>query len=218
MEARPVTKHTIRLLICDDHPVVRSGLRGTLGSQPDFEVVAEAADGIQAVALARRFRPDVVLMDLRMPEMDGVTATGKIKAESPEVQVLVLTTYDTDADILHAVEKGAIGFLLKDTSEENLFDAVRQAAQGRSPLAPSVAARLVRRMRGADDEEVSEREIEILQLVAQGLNNKDIARRLLISESTVKAHMLHIFNKLGVADRTAAVTTALRRGIIRLEP
>jgi DNA-binding NarL/FixJ family response regulator len=213
-----VTGLTIRLLICDDHPVVRSGLRGILNSQPDFEVVAEAADGAQAVELARRFRPDVALMDLRMPEMDGVTATGKIKAESPEVQVLVLTTYDTDADILHAVEKGAIGFLLKDTSEENLFDAVRQAAQGRSPLAPSVAARLVRRIRGAGDEEVSEREIEILQLVALGLNNRDIARKLLISESTVKAHMLHIFNKLGVADRTAAVTTALRRGIIRLEP
>lgn len=218
MEARSVTKHTIRLLICDDHPVVRSGLRGILGNQPDFEVVAEAADGLQAVALARRFRPDVVLMDLRMPEMDGVMATGEIKAESPDVQVLILTTYDTDADILYAVEKGAIGFLLKDTSEENLFDAIRQAAQGRSPLAPSVAARLVRRMRGPGDDEVSEREIEILQLVAQGLNNKDIGRKLLISESTVKAHMLHIFNKLGVADRTAAVTTALRRGIIRLEP
>ena len=213
-----MTGPPIRVLICDDHPVVRSGLRGILGSQPDFEVVAEAADGARAVELARRFRPDVVLMDLRMPEMDGVTATGKIKTERPEVQVLVLTTYDTDADILHAVEKGAIGFLLKDTSEENLFDAIRQAAQGRSPLAPSVAARLVRRMRGASDDELTEREIEILQLVAQGLNNKDIARNLLISESTVKAHMLHIFGKLGVADRTAAVTTALRRGIIRLEP
>lgn len=213
-----MTKLPIRVLICDDHPVVRSGLRGILGGQPDFEVVAEADDGAQAVVLTRRFRPDVVLMDLRMPEMDGVTATGKIKAERPEVQVLVLTTYDTDADILHAVEKGAIGFLLKDTSEENLFDAIRQAAQGRSPLAPSVAARLVRRMRGAGDDELTEREIEILEFVAQGLNNKGIARNLLISESTVKAHMLHIFGKLGVADRTAAVTTALRRGIIRLEP
>jgi DNA-binding NarL/FixJ family response regulator len=213
-----VTGSRIRLLVCDDHPVVRSGLRGILRSQPDFEVVAEAPDGTQAVELARRFRPDVVLMDLRMPEMDGVTATGKIKAEHPEVQVLVLTTYDTDADILHAVEKGAIGFLLKDASEENLFDAIRQAAQGRSPLAPSVAARLVQRMRGTDGERLSEREIEILQLVAQGLNNKAIAQELLISESTVKAHMLHIFAKLGVTDRTAAVTTALRRGIIRLEP
>lgn len=213
-----MTLRTFRLLICDDHPVVRSGLRGILNSQPDFEVVAEAADGVQAVEFARRFKPDVALMDLRMPKMDGVTATGKIKADTPEVQVLVLTTYDTDADILRAVEQGAIGFLLKDTSEENLFDAIRQAAQGRSPLAPSVAARLVRRMRGAGDDELSEREIQILQLVSQGLNNKDIARQLLISESTVKAHMLHIFSKLGVTDRTAAVTTALRRGIIRLEP
>ena len=208
----------IRLLVCDDHPVVRSGLRGVLRSQPDFEVVGEASDGTQAVDLARRFRPDVVLMDLRMPGMDGVTATGKIKAEHPGIQVLILTTYETDADILHAVEKGAIGFLLKDTSEESLFDAVRQVARGRSPLAPSVAARLVERMRGTDDKTLSEREIEILQLVAQGLNNKDIAQKLLISESTVKAHMLHIFAKLGVTDRTAAITSALRRGIIRLEP
>ena len=213
-----MTERPIRLLVCDDHPVVRSGLRGILRSQPDFEVVAEASNGTQAVDLARRFRPDVVLMDLRMPEMDGVTATGKIKAEHPEVQVLVLTTYETDADILHAVEKGAIGFLLKDTSEENLFEAIRQAARGRSPLVPSVATRLVERMRGTGDARLSEREIEILQLVAGGLNNKSIARELLISESTVKAHMLHIFAKLGVTDRTAAVTTALRRGIIRLDP
>jgi DNA-binding NarL/FixJ family response regulator len=213
-----VTATPIRLLICDDHPVVRSGLRGILGSQPDFEVVAEASDGNQAVALARRFRPDVVLMDLRMPGIDGVTATGKIKAEHPEVQILVLTTYETDADILHAVGKGAIGFLLKDASEENLFDAIRQAARGRSPLAPSVATRLVQRMSGTGEERLSKREIEILQLVAQGLNNKAIAGELLISESTVKAHMLHIFGKLGVTDRTAAVTTALRRGIIRLDP
>jgi DNA-binding NarL/FixJ family response regulator len=212
-----MAERPIRLLVCDDHPVVRSGLRGILRSQPDFEIVAEAPDGNQAVALARRFRPDVVLMDLRMPGMDGVTATGKIKAEHPEVQVLVLTTYETDADILHAVEKGAIGFLLKDTSEENLFDAIRQAARGRSPLAPSVATRLVERMRGTADEKLSEREIEILQLVAGGMNNKAIARELLVSESTIKAHMLHIFAKLGVTDRTAAVTTALRRGIIRLE-
>lgn len=187
-------------------------------SQPDFEVVAEAANGAEAVALANRFRIDVVLMDLRMPEMDGVTATAKIKAEHPETHILVLTTYDTDADILRAVEKGATGFLLKDVHEEILFDAIRNAAHGKSPLAPSVASRLLSRLRGIEEEHLSEREIEILQLVAQGTNNKDIARALLISESTVKAHMLHIFNKLGVADRTAAVTTALKRGIIRLEP
>ena len=213
-----MTRHPIRLLICDDHPVVRSGLRGILSSQPDFEVVAEAPDGIRAVALAERFRPDVVLMDLRMPGMDGVAATEKIKAEHPEIQILVLTTYETDADILSAVEEGATGFLLKDSSLENLSDAIRQAARGETPLAPGVASRLVRRLRDTDDEQPSRREIEILQLVAQGMNNKDIGRELLISESTVKAHMLHIFEKLGVADRTAAVTTALRRGIIRLEP
>jgi DNA-binding NarL/FixJ family response regulator len=208
----------IRLLVCDDHPVVRSGLQGMLRSQPDFEVVAEASDGLQAVALAHQYRPDVVLMDLRMPEMDGATATAEIKAAHPEIQVLILTTYETDADILRAVEEGAAGFLLKDARQEDLFDGIRQAAQGKAPLAPGVAARLMRRLRGAEDEQLSGREIEILQLVARGLNNKDIARELLISESTVKAHMLHIFDKLGVTDRTAAVTTALRRGIIRLEP
>jgi DNA-binding NarL/FixJ family response regulator len=213
-----MTEHPIRLLVCDDHPVVRSGLRGILSSQPDFEVVAEAPDGIWAVALADRFTPDVVLMDLRMPRMDGVAATGKIKAEHPEIQILVLTTYETDADILRAVEEGATGFLLKDASEENLFDAIRQTARGETPLAPGVAARLVRRLRETADEQLSSREIEILQLVAQGMNNKQVGRNLLISESTVKAHMLHIFEKLGVTDRTAAVTTALRRGIIRLEP
>jgi DNA-binding NarL/FixJ family response regulator len=213
-----MTGYVVRLLLCDDHPVVRSGLRGMLRSQPDFEVVAEAADGIQAVVLARRYRPDVVLMDLKMPQMDGVTATEKIKAENPDVHILVLTTYETDADILRAVQKGATGFLLKDAREEELFDAIRQARLGKSPLAPAIAARLVGRLREPIDEHLSNREIEILQLVAQGLNNKDIARELLISESTAKAHLVHIFAKLGVTDRTAAVTMALRRGIIRLEP
>jgi DNA-binding NarL/FixJ family response regulator len=213
-----MTGHHIRLLVCDDHPVVRSGLRGMLRSQPDFEVVAEASSGLQAVALAHQYRPDVVLMDLRMPEMDGAAATAEIKSAHPEIHVLILTTYETDADILRAVEEGAAGFLLKDARQEDLFDGIRQVAQGKAPLAPGVAARLMRRLRGTEDEQLSGREIEILQLVARGLNNKDIARELLISESTVKAHMLHIFDKLGVTDRTAAVTTALRRGIIRLEP
>jgi DNA-binding NarL/FixJ family response regulator len=213
-----MTGQIIRILICDDHPVVRSGLRGMLRGQHDFEVVAEASDGVQAVALARRYRPDVVLMDLKMPQIDGVEATAKIKAEIPEIHVLILTTYETDADILRAVAKGATGFLLKDAREEELFDAIRQVRLGKSPLAPAIAARLVGRLREPIDEHPSNREIEILQLVAKGLNNRDIARELLISESTVKAHLLHIFAKLGVTDRTAAVTTALRRGIIRLEP
>jgi DNA-binding NarL/FixJ family response regulator len=152
-----MTGRSIKLLICDDHPVVRSGLRGMLRGQPDFEVVAEASDGVQAVALARRYRPDVVLMDLRMPQMDGVTATAKIKAEHPEIHVLILTTYETDADILRAVKKGATGFLLKDTRQEVLFDAIRQAKLGKSPLAPAIAARLVGRLRETDDEHLSGR-------------------------------------------------------------
>lgn len=214
MPARP-----IRVLVCDDHPVVRSGLQGMLRSQPDLEVVGEASDGARAVDMVRRFSPDVVLMDLKMPKMDGATAIGTIKGERPETEILVLTTYETDADILRAVEAGATGYLLKDSSEEQLFDAIRQAARGKSPLAPSVASRLVDRVRSTTaGEGLSEREIEILRLVAQGANNREIARALLISESTVKAHVLHIFQKLHVNDRTAAVTTALRRGIIRLEP
>jgi len=213
-----VTEQRIKILVCDDHPVVRSGLRGMIQSQPDLEVIAEAGEGAQAVALASRLQPDIVLMDLRMPGMDGVTATAAIKERHPGIHVLILTTYDTDADILRALEKGATGFLLKDEREDRLFDAIREAAGGRSPLAPGVASRLVERLRGDADSHVSEREIEILMLVAQGQSNREIARELHISDSTVKAHMLHIFDKLGVADRTAAVTTALRRGIIRLEP
>ena len=213
-----MTEQRIRILVCDDHPVVRSGLRGMIQSQPDLEVISEAGEGAQAVALAGRLQPDIVLMDLRMPGMDGVTATAAIKARHPGIHVLILTTYDTDADILRALEKGATGFLLKDEREDRLFDAIREAAGGRSPLAPGVASRLVERLRGDADSHVSEREIEILMLVAQGRSNREIANDLHISDSTVKAHMLHIFDKLGVADRTAAVTTALKRGIIRLEP
>jgi DNA-binding NarL/FixJ family response regulator len=213
-----VTEHSIKILICDDHPVVRSGLRGMIKSQPDLEVVAEAAEGTEAVALASRMAPDVVLMDLRMPGMDGVTATANIKADHPDIRVLVLTTYDTDADILRALDMGATGFLLKDEREDRLFDAIREVASGKSPLAPGVASRLVERMRGDAESHMSGREIEILGLVAQGQSNREIARELFISDSTVKAHLLHIFDKLGVTDRTAAVTTALRRGIIRLDP
>ena len=212
-----MTERRVRILICDDHPVVRSGLRGMINSQPDLEVVAEAAEGSEAVALTDRFGPDVVLMDLRMPGMDGVTATAGIKAGHPDTNVLILTTYDTDADILRALEKGATGFLLKDEREDRIFDAIREAARGKSALAPGVASRLVERLRDDADAHVSDREIEILMLVAQGQSNREIARQLHISDSTVKAHMLHIFDKLGVTDRTAAVTTALRRGIIRLD-
>ena len=207
---------SIRLLIADDHPVVRAGLRGILDSQPDFEVIGEAADGAEAVALTGRLLPHVVLMDLRMPKMGGVEAIGRIKADHPQVHVLVLTTYDSDADILPAIETGATGYLLKDTPREELFEAIRAAAQGRPLLAPAVAARLMERMRGPAEETLSSREIEVLALVAKGANNREVAGQLFISEATVKTHLLHIYSKLGVADRTAAVTTALERGILRL--
>jgi DNA-binding NarL/FixJ family response regulator len=208
----------IRIIISDDHPVVRAGLSGMISGEPDFEVVGEADNGKEAVALTGELKPDVVLMDLRMPEMDGVTAIGHIKADYPEVQILVLTTYESDADILRAIETGATGYLLKDTPREELFGAIRLVAEGKSPLAPGVATRLMQRMRGSEEEGLSTREIEVLELVARGTSNKEIAKQLWVSETTVKSHMLHIFDKLGVTDRTAAVTAALKRGIIRLEP
>ncbi len=208
----------VKLLIADDHPVVRSGLRGMLEGQPDFAVVGEAENGVEAVALAGRLLPDVVLMDLRMPQMDGVAATSRIKAEHPGVNVLVLTTYESDADILKAVEAGATGYLLKDTPREGLYGAIRAAAEGRPLLASAIAARLMDRVRRPAEETPSAREIEILELDAKGKSNKEIAKELWIGETTVKTHLLHVFAKLGVADRTAAVTAALKRGIIRLEP
>lgn len=208
----------IRLLIADDHPVVRNGLRGMLSSQPDFEVVGEAEDGAAAVRMTAKLTPQVVLMDLRMPLLDGVEAIHEIKSNQPNVQVLVLTTYDSDADILPAVEAGATGYLLKDCSREELFRGIRAAAQGESVLAPLVAARLMGQMRALAEEKLSEREIEVLGLVAKGSSNSEIAKRLHISQATVKSHLIHIFGKLGVSDRTAAVTTAFQRGILRLEP
>ena len=207
----------IRLVIVDDHPVVRDGLRGMLESQPDFEVVGEASDGEAAVRITNTLKPEIVLMDLRMPEMDGVTALREIKASNPQVQVLVLTTYDSDADILPAIEAGASGYLLKDSSREELYTAIRATARGETVLAPAVAARLVGRMRAPAEERLSSRELEVLQLVAEGDSNSEIASRLHISQATVKSHLIHIFGKLGVSDRTAAVTVALRRGILTLD-
>ena len=209
---------SVRILVTDDHPVVRAGLSGMLSGEPDFEVVGEAQNGKEAVAFVGERKPDVVLMDLRMPEMDGVTAIQHIKSNYPDVHILVLTTYESDADILRAIETGATGYLLKDTPREELFGAIRMVAQGQSPLAPGVAARLMQRVRNPEEDGLSTREIEVLELVAHGTSNKEIAKQLWVSETTVKSHMLHIFDKLGVTDRTAAVTEALKRGIIRLEP
>ena len=209
---------TVRVLIVDDHPVVRDGLRGMLDAQPDLEVLGEAANGHQALAAVARETPDVVLMDLRMPELDGVEATRRIRDGHPGVSVLVLTTYDDDTAILRAVEAGATGYLLKDAPREDLFAAVRAAARGETTLAPSVAAKLMRGLgREPDAEGLTEREREVLALVADGATNRSIARQLHLSEATVKTHLVHVYAKLGVDDRTAAVTTALRRGLLRLE-
>ena len=188
-----------------------------LASQADFEVVGEAADGEDAVRQVAALRPDVVLMDLRMPGVDGVEATRRIRTQHPDVQVLVLTTYDTDEDIVRAVEAGAVGYLLKDSPREELFRGVHAAARGESTLAAAVASRLIGRMQTPPGQSLSPRELEVLALVAEGRQNKDIARALFISETTVKSHLAHIFTKLGVDDRTAAVTIALDRGIIRLK-
>lgn len=207
----------IRILIADDHPVVREGLAGMLAGQPDMMVVAQAENGAQAVTLWAQQQPDVVLMDLRMPGMDGVAAIAAIKGQRPLAPILVLTTYDSDADILRAIEAGATGYLLKDAPREELFRAIRAAARGESVLSPAIAARLMTRMRAPVEESLSAREIEVLQLVAAGQSNREIGKALHISAATVKTHLIHIFAKLGVSDRTAAVTAALEKGIIRLE-
>jgi DNA-binding NarL/FixJ family response regulator len=207
----------IRLLIVDDHPVVREGLAGMLSGQPDFDVVGEARDGSDAVTMHEELQPDVTLMDLRMPGTDGVSAIQAIREKRPSANILVLTTYDSDSDIVHAIEAGATGYLLKDTPREELFRAVRAAARGESVLAPAVAARLMTRMRAPAEENLSAREIEVLQLVSKGNSNREIGRALHISTATVKTHLIHIFDKLGVADRTAAVTVALERSILSLD-
>jgi DNA-binding NarL/FixJ family response regulator len=207
-------RRPIRVLLADDHPVVRAGLRGMLAAEPDIEVAGEAGSGAEAVALTRARAFDVILMDLRMPGGDGVKATEQIIAADPGARVVVLTTYETDADILRAVAAGATGYLLKDATSADLADAVRAAARGETVLAPSVAGRLVTHVRRPSRESLSARETEVLARVARGRTNAEIGRELFISEATVKTHLLRAFGKLGVSDRTAAVTTAIERGLL----
>lgn len=206
----------IRILIVDDHPVVREGLAGMLAGQPDFEVAGLAADGDKALELHNDLSPDVTLMDLQMPGLDGVGAIEAIKAKNSSAHILVLTTYDSDAEILRAVEAGATGYLLKDTPREDLFRAIRATAAGESVLAPTITSRLMTRMRAPAEENLSAREIEVLQLVARGSSNKEVGKALHISTATVKTHLIHIYNKLGVDDRTAAVTAAIEKKIITI--
>ncbi|TBL45013.1 response regulator transcription factor [Verrucosispora sp. SN26_14.1] len=205
----------ITVLLVDDHPVVRAGVAGMLAGTDDITVVGEAADAAEALTAVHAHHPDVVLMDLRMPGDDGATATGRILTARPQTRVVVLTTYETDTDILRAVEAGAAGYLLKDTSRADLITAIRTAARGGTVLAPSVATRLLHQVRRPTARDtLSPREVQVLRLVARGLSNAEIGRELHIGEATVKTHLLRTFNKLDVSDRTAAVTTAMAAGLL----
>ncbi|MDF0529946.1 response regulator transcription factor [Tsukamurella sp. 8F] len=207
----------ITVLLVDDHPMVREGLRGMIEVEPDLAAVGEAGSGEEAVAQAESLEPDVVLMDLRMPgALDGVGAIARILAGRRRPRIIVVTTYDRDADILRAVEAGAAGYLLKDATRTELIDAVRAAARGETILSPAIARHVVGRIGRSARPRLSDREVEVLRLVAQGCSNPEIGRRLYISHATVKTHLLRIFAKLEVTDRTAAVTTAIAQGVLDL--
>ncbi|MFI6386654.1 response regulator [Nonomuraea sp. NPDC050540] len=206
-------EHPVRLMIVDDHPVVRDGLRGMFDGLPDITVVAAAADGREALALARSTEPDVVLMDLRMPNLDGVGAIRRLHAAHPATKVIVLTTYDTDGDVGRALAEGVAGYLLKDTPREELHLAVRTAAAGGRVLSPAIAGHLMAG-KSRQPKDPSPRELEVLRLIAKGAGNKEVARTLLISETTVKTHLKHVFAKLGVETRAAAVVAAMERGLL----
>jgi DNA-binding NarL/FixJ family response regulator len=204
----------IRLLIVDDHPVVRDGLRGVFTGDPDFEVVGEAGDGAEAVAMVDRNPADVVLMDLRMPRMGGVEAIARLREAAPATRVLVLTTFDTDRDVLPAIEAGATGYLLKDAPRDELVRAVRAASRGESVLSPAVAGRLMGQVRKPTQEALSRRELDVLKLIADGATNREAAGQLFVSEATIKTHLLHIYDKLGVRDRAGAVGEAYKRRLL----
>jgi DNA-binding NarL/FixJ family response regulator len=214
----------IRIVVADDHPIVRSGIVALLQDAPDVDVVGEAASGAEAVATAVRLKPDLVLMDLRMPlpssstggvELDGVAATAQILAAEPGIRVIVLTTYESDEAILSAIEAGATGYLLKAAPQEEILAGIRSVARGEVALAPSIAALLVRRVAKPPAVTLSNRETEVLALVASGNSNPSIAKTLFVSEATVKTHLLHVFEKLGVSDRTRAVTLAMELGLLK---
>jgi DNA-binding NarL/FixJ family response regulator len=205
----------IRMIIVDDHPVVRDGLRGIFTGDDAFEVVGEAADGPEALVVAKRTNPDVVLMDLRMPKRSGAEVIRRLREQTPGIRVLVLTTFDSDADVLPAIEQGAIGYLLKDTPRADLRRAVQAAARGETVLSPTVAGVLTHSMRAPKQRTLSRRELEVLGLIARGATNREIAAKLFITEATVKTHLLHVFAKLEVNDRAAAVAAAYETGLLK---
>lgn len=205
----------VRVLLVDDHPVFRDGLRQLLDSTGEFTVVAEAGDGLEALAWARRQHADVVLMDLHLPRMDGVTAIRRLAEIAPATRVLVLSTYDADDEVVSAIEAGAVGYLLKDTSRAGLISAVRAAARGEPVLSPLAARRVLSRIREPARDLLKPRELELLRLVAGGATNREAAGRLFVSEATVKAHLLRIYERLGARDRASAVAEAYRRGLLR---
>jgi DNA-binding NarL/FixJ family response regulator len=206
---------TIRIVIADDHSVVRQGLRMFLGLDPEFDVVGEAANGAEATDLARQLQPDIVLMDLLMPVMDGISATALIRRELPNTEVLALTSVLEDDKVIGAIRAGAIGYLLKDTEADDLRHAIRAAAAGQVQLSPKAAARLMREVNAPDSHEVlTERETEVLRLMAAGQANKQIARALHIGEKTVKTHVSNILGKLGMQSRTQAALYAVRIGLV----
>jgi DNA-binding NarL/FixJ family response regulator len=215
------TPQKIRVMVADDHPVVREGLTTMLARESDIEVLGEAQNGREAIEKARELQPDIVLMDLRMPEVDGIEAIRRIKAENPKVKFIILTTYDNDEYIFKGIEAGARAYLLKDAPRSELFKAIKAVNRGESLIEPAIAGKVLDRLaelsrQAQPAESLSERELEVLALIAQGASNKSIAANLQIGESTVKTHIQGIFNKLGVNDRTEAVTQAIKKGLVRL--
>ncbi len=219
--AKPAAARPIHILIVDDHPVVRDGLRSMLSTQPDFQVVGEAVNGVEAVQLAARLKPDVILLDLEMPDLDGVSALAQVRATDPQARVIIVTAYDTDERIVQAVVAGAQGYLLKGAPREEIFRAIRVVNEGGSLLQPIVASKLMRHMsdrasQSADTDSLTPRELEVLGLLAQGKSNKQIAAELVITERTTKFHVSSILSKLKAANRTEAVKIAVQRGLVRL--
>lgn len=204
----------IRLVVVDDHPIVRGGLRDTFAGAGDITVVGEAGDGAEGVERARSLEADVVLMDLRMPGMDGVAATAALRERAPEIRVLILTTFDSESDVLPAIEAGATGYLLKDALPDELMRAVRAAARGESVLAPSATQHLMGQVRRPGTGTLTDREKQVLQLVADGNSNREAAKALFIGEASVKTHLQHIYGKFGVRDRASAVAEGYRRRLL----